>query len=548
MTKQRSIRLTQNKKIFLIETILFILIFNQLFISSQVISVNEYDSSVIELSSYVQPQLDILDNFFGKTATLLKTFKLEANAIISDSKNNSYFTGTTELDILYNSEIFVGKINSTGNVNWINNWQHYQKNYANDLAIDETNNQLFVIGESLTNSSQHYSDILLTCINYTTGMEIWNTTIGESNLSEQGRSIIYYENKLFVAAVQNKYFQDYTEPNVVLLGLNSTNGAILWEHVFSNSFYDNYPSIAFDIVDKKIYLVFNREIKTTSPIQYHYFLQKYDLLGNLLWNFSSANDFFPRILDIKVNTFDQKIYLVGDCYESDRSDYKDAIIIIHNTLGEITSTITFGSLGKDETAKAISFQNENSYFVCGRGDIGIKDRYAALLSHLTKDGFDWFTKGERYTYSNINDMVCLPSGDFIMVGNCYYDYDFVYRRLLLSFSKDSDFDKLSDFWEPTIGTDPNDRDTDHDGYSDYDEYFGSTDPLNPRSFPKRRIFWRNFGLGFSISLIGAFIIIQLKNNFTEDKQNNDKSKKTFIVKLINKVFSKIKRKKQTSDT
>ncbi|MBN1331052.1 MAG: PQQ-like beta-propeller repeat protein [Candidatus Heimdallarchaeota archaeon] len=543
MGKQKSYQLMQNKHRFLLKIILFILFFTQLFFSHPMISNNECNSSVREQSSYDHPQYYFLDNFFGKTATLLQTFRIEANAIISDSKNNSYFTGTTDLDIFYNTEIFVGKMNSTGNVLWINNWKHYQKNYANDLTIDESNKQLFVIGESLTNINQSYSDILLSCIDYETGLEIWNTTIGDANYSEGGKSILYYENRLFIAAVQTKNFQVYTNPNIILLCLNSTNGVILWEQVFSNSLNDDDPKLTFDTVEERIYLSFNRENMSTLPIQNYYFLQKYDLLGNLIWNFSSINSLYPRILDIKVNPFDQQIYLIGDCYEPNNYKNKDIILFIHNSLGEITSTIIFGFPNKDETAKAISFQNENSYFICGGGETNIENRHVALLAHLTSEGYDWFTKGERFAFSNINDMVCLSSGDFIMVGNCNYDFDYLYKRLLLSFSKDSDFDKLSDYWEPIIGTDPNEKDTDHDGYSDYDEYYGGTDPLNPRSFPKRRIFWRNFGLGFSVSMVGIFFFLQLNIFFIGDKRNDEKNMKSFIVKAFDKLYNKIKKKK-----
>ncbi|NHJ85811.1 MAG: hypothetical protein FK734_10135, partial [Asgard group archaeon] len=335
MNKQKYHNQIFNQQKSFFKLILFILLILPIITNFQVISLINGPSSEITQNSYLTSEYYILDNFFGKTSTLLKTLKLEANAVVSDSENNSYFTGVTELDVLHNTEIFVGKMNSSGSVLWINNWRHYEKNYANDLTIDEANNQLFIIGETVKNTSQSYSDILLSCINYTTGMEIWNTTIGDTSFSEQGKSIFYFENKLYIAAIQTKYFQIYSEPNIMLLCVNSTDGAIIWEQTFDNSYNDLYASLAFDALDEMFYLSFTRENRTTTPYQYNYFLQKFNLTGNLIWSRTADSYLSPRILDVKISPYNQQIYLVGDCYESISSSYKDGLIISYNSQGEI---------------------------------------------------------------------------------------------------------------------------------------------------------------------------------------------------------------------
>ncbi|NHJ33243.1 MAG: hypothetical protein FK732_10290, partial [Asgard group archaeon] len=168
-------------------TILFIS--SSVFISQKIIFITKaqiFDDSLEKLADFAPVKSS--DYLLGISYTWLEDLKVIGSAATSDSIGNSYITGTIETSFFAESEIFIGKINSSGEIIWLKKWNFQEKDFANDIVIDESRNQLFVIGETLVNSSFSFSDVLVVCFDSITGEEIWNATYGEHDLSEEANS------------------------------------------------------------------------------------------------------------------------------------------------------------------------------------------------------------------------------------------------------------------------------------------------------------------------------------------------------------------------
>ncbi len=481
------------------------------------------------------------DYLLGITYTWLEDIKVVGSAVVSDSIGNSYITGTINTDILTTTDIFIGKTNSSGGIVWLKKWDFQEKDIANDIVIDETRNQLFVIGETLVNTTFGFSDVLVVCFDSITGEEIWNATYGELSLSEEGNSAIYYSSKIYITGTQTTHFHLYSTPNIFSACIDSLNSSLLWIQNYTNSSYDFSPSIIFNENLGELYLVFNRYLKISDYQHYRFHLSKLLLNGSLIWEFVYGIDNSIKINDADFSKSTDMIKLTGYCNEDVNPESKDAILLSLDTSGIILQEIKFGSESFDEIALTVSTIN-NTLFIGGYGDSELKRNQACFLSKISLDGdVFWFEKINKYAISSINGLSIDSQDKLIVVGTCKYDYDYLFERLLLAITKDSDSDGLSDSFESSIGTDPDNPDTDGDGFTDGEEYLSYTDPLKSRSNPKNRLRLRNFAIALFTLLVVVFSVIQF--SIKTFSQKTHASDTTPIVKLFEKVRQKRKNRK-----
>ena len=83
---------------------------------------------------------------------------------------------------------------------------------------------------------------------------------------------------------------------------------------------------------------------------------------------------------------------------------------------------------------------------------------------------------------------------------------------------DCDGDRMPDYWERSYGLNPYDPtdaklDTDHDGYTNLQEYLANTDPTNPQSHPRTTVkdegAWKTLGVFLVAFLIGGLLVAAL---------------------------------------
>ena len=481
------------------------------------------------------------DYLLGVTYTWLEDIKVIGSAVVSDSIGNSYITGTINTDFLTTTDIFIGKTNSSGGIVWLKKWDFQERDIANDIVIDETRNQLFVIGETLVNTTFGYSDMLVVCFDSITGDEIWNATYGEQALSEEGNSAIYYSSKIYLTGTQTIYFHLYSSPNIFSACIDSLNSSLLWMQNYTNFSYDISPSIILDENQEELFLIFNRYLKISNYQLYRFHLSKLLLNGSLIWESIYGIDDSVKINDADFSKSTDMIKLTGYCNEDKNPEYKDAILLSLDTSGNLLQELKFGSEGFDEIALAVSTVN-NSLFIGGYGDSEVKRNQACFLSKISLDGdVFWFEKINKYTSSSITGLSIDSQDRLIAVGSCKFDYDYLFERLLLAITKDSDSDGLSDYFEISIGTDPENPDSDGDGFTDGEEYLNYTDPLKSSSNPKNRIRLRNFAIAIFTLLLVFFSIIQFSTKaFSQKTQPGDK---TPITKFFEKIRSKFMKRK-----
>lgn len=531
------------KKQLTISIFLFILLL------SNFIFISQLDFLLLKAQTYnepIEPTVNFApvkssDYLLGVTYTWLEDIKVVGSAVVSDSLGNSYITGTINTDILTTTDIFIGKTNSSGEIVWLKKWDFQEKDIANDIVLDEPRNQLFVIGETLVNTSFGYSDVLVVCFDSITGEEIWNATYGELAHSEEGNSAIYYSSKIYITGTQTTYFHLYSSPNIFSACIDSLNSSLLWMQNNTSSSYDISPSIVLSENLGELFLVFNRYQKLSDYQHYRFHLSKLLLNGSLVWESVYGIDDSIKINDADFSESTDMIKLTGYCNEDENPESKDAILLSLDTSGNLLQEIKLGSEGFDEVALTVSTAN-NSLFIGGYGDSEVKRNQACFLSKISLAGdVFWFEKINKYAISSINGLSVDSQDRLIVVGSCKFDYDYLFERLLLAITKDSDSDGLSDHFESEIGTDPENPDSDGDGYTDGEEYLSYTDPLKSRSNPKNRRILRNFAISLFTLLLVFFSIIQFSiNTFSQKTQPGDT---TPIANLFEKIRTKLKIRK-----
>jgi hypothetical protein len=493
---------------------------------------NDNPDILINQSIINLPQFE--DNLLGTVSTLREGMIIDGTSLANDTQNNCFFTGTISYDFGAEFDVLIGKLNSSNTIDWVNIISYNLIDNANDIVLDINQQKGYILGETAVSWNDD-SNCIISCFNLTTGNILWNLTIGDSILSEEGLSLVLVEEFLYISGIQTETIQVYDTPDIFLACVNSTDQSLLWMNSDFNSFYDCLPSLFYAEEFDKLLLVYNRYEKTKE--NYQFILQKLDLNGDVNWTFLSNSSRYPKINDFLLLNSDQ-LLLAGDCYEETSTSYRDNYIAYYNLSNEQINEITYGKQFQNEEIKSIDFSEFHDIMICGvlRSDITNKD--LAFISNMKPDGtLIWSRESYAFFVSQLNDLIILPDQRIIALGFAAYEFDFFYRRLLICGTLDNDRDSLSDYWEPIIGTDPNKADTDGDGFSDAEEYFASTDPLNPRSFPSRRVALRNFGLSIFILVTIGFIVIQLYISFSNNKTN----KKSISKKMIE--FFKNSRKK-----
>jgi hypothetical protein len=237
--------------------------------------------------------------------------------------------------------------------------------------------------------------------------------------------------------------------------------------------------------------------------------------------------------------------LAGQCNEDNNPAIKDAILLTLNTSGEIISETKIGDENYNDYALSVTAKNETIY-IGGYGESKVKFNQACLLSKISLRGeVFWFEKIDYYSTSSFNDLSIDSQNQLIAIGSCKYNYDYIFERMLLAITKDSDNDILSDKFELEIGTDPENPDTDSDGYTDGEEYLNYTDPLKASSNPRNMLILRNLAITIFSLLVITFSIIQFySKTFMRKKDSSDKSA---IIKFYEKIRKKMMIRKRNNN-
>ncbi len=479
-----------------------------------------------------EPGSKNLHYLFGKTTTWLESFEIEGTSIVFDEQGNSYFTGTILTDFLGNSDIIIGKLNSTGTIEWIAIYDYNTNDMAYDLCFNDATDLLYIVGSTANISRASYTDFLIGCYDATSGLEIWNNTFGIENYNEIGYSIEIFENKLYIAGIGTEYID--LNSNIILACFDSLTGLDIWVKNYSSEIYYYAPKLILDSNTEEIYFVFNSEIDQNETQYNQYSIQKLTLEGNLIWEINSSLEDNIILNDFSIEIANNLLVIVGEISDSEISTFKDTIIISYDLTGNEKARITYGSAESDEVGLTISIVESEKIIIAGYSTSDFFNQDVAFMTKFDSTGkVIWSGKNDKHLRSRVNNLAVNNAGF------AEKRHDYIFQRLFIGFTIDEDDDNLSNFWEEEIGTDPTLFDTDQDGFSDGQEFLHNTDPLDKFSnIDNRRILF-SFSIAFTFLIIIIFLVI---NFFVKNKGREETST---IVKIYDKIASKLKRKKRT---
>ena len=223
----------------------------------------------------------------------------QGNGIAVDSSGNSFITGYTESYGAGGSDVFLLKYDSSGNLMWNNTWGGSDDDYGYGTALDGSGNI------SITGYTESYgageSDVFL--LKYdSSGNLLWNTTWGDF-ASDLGIGIALDDSgNAFITGYTESYGTAY---NDVILLKYDPSGNLLWNTTWGSSGLDYGKGIALSSSGN----VFITGFKESYGRGYNDgLLYKYDSSRNLLWDITwgrsnSFEDGTGIALDTSGNVF-----------------------------------------------------------------------------------------------------------------------------------------------------------------------------------------------------------------------------------------------------
>ena len=223
-------------------------------------------------------------------------------------------------------------------------------------------------------------------------------------------------------------------------------------------------------------------------------IQIFNGTGLFLWQFGSAgsgNGQFSRPTDIQIG-------IAGRMYVADSSNHR--IQIFDSARNHVLS---LGNGGSNPGEMLFPFgvapvQNSSRLYVADTGNNRIQRLNAA--TDADQDGMDDGWEVLHGLNPTVNDALLDPDGDGLINigefrigtdpqkkdtdGDGLTDFQEIWAFVTKPNASDTDGDGLNDFQEVMVThTDPNSADTDSDGWNDWVEIQRGTDPMNPGSHP-----------------------------------------------------------------
>ncbi|MBD3189724.1 MAG: hypothetical protein GF308_03730 [Candidatus Heimdallarchaeota archaeon] len=494
-------------------TIILLILFIHLIASPASLTCTSKNSEITNKLVAPQNQTNstaVIDPYLGYIQTKRGFFPNGGEGIELYNQKHALFFGTQETELYKQSEIFYGKMNLSGQILFKNSWKKNALTKGGCLAIDEEHDRFFICGQTSNNITNLFSMVIV-CLDGDTGIELWNRTYNRS-LNLRPSCAFLVEDSLLVFGAQYNYDHWGADSDVFLGCYDRFNGTECWFKIFDSDYYDEPVKLFHitNITQNSLFLCFNRYISTDNPGKFNteFFLQKLLMNGSQLWMKKVQFEEDIIIHDGVFSPENNNLYLGGEGQEDNEID-TDGILSVISLEGKLINQSVFGSKNNEESIFSVVLTSQEEIIAGGHAPSSSRNLNVAFLAT-----FDLqcqllsYKRTERYLQSLINDLTITSEDEIFLTGFCQMDYDFhIYSRILTGISYDSDRDDLTDPFELYQGTDPYNPDSDDDGWSDGEEYMWNTNPLNRRSNPDIRNFWKNFGYILFILLFFGFFLI-----------------------------------------
>ncbi|MHA1739208.1 MAG: thrombospondin type 3 repeat-containing protein [Candidatus Heimdallarchaeota archaeon] len=481
-----------------------------------------------------------IDYTLGKAFTLSDFTDIIGTVVEFDSQNNGFYSGYVFINRDGDTNLLLGKLDNFGNQLWEIQWANLDQNEPIDMIFDEHTDRLYITGVTF-NSSSFYKEIFLACFNPEDGSEYWNITLSEINNSFIPNSMAITEDYIFVTGIITPFWHLNTKHDIFIHCFHKSNGWLNWSKIDNSVDFNTQPSLVVNEKLSDIFLVYNKKTGPSNKPIYQYRIQKLDYSGNVITEIAEQADEYIKINDIILHNESDSLILAGDFWESTDNGYKNSMILRYDFALSQQFQLVIGESNENEVILDIVFDSLNNLIVTGYSDSDFKATTVGLIGKYSWSGSElWISKIELFYACVVKDIAIDNDNNLLLTGHGQYYSDFIFNRLFVGYTIDSDNDLLSDIFELDIGTNPLNPDSDGDGYSDGREYLAGTDPLNAAINPGTIKFWNYFALSFTIVIIILFVIVNLFVYFTLDKSNENNQ--SAIIKLTNKIS--IRKKKQ----
>jgi hypothetical protein len=276
-----------------------------------------------------------------------------ANSIIQSSDGGYVVAGRTWSFGAGHSDMFVVKLDSSGNVQWTKTIGGSSWDYAN--SIIQSSDGGYVIAGGTGSFGAGYDDIYVVKLD-SSGNVMWTKTIGGSNYDVAYSIIQSSDGGYIVAGYTGSFGAGYADIYVVKL---DSSGNVLWTKTIGGSSRDEASSI---IQSSDGGYVVAGWTSSFGAGGYDFYVVKLDSSGNVLWTKTiggSDNDFAYSIIQSSDGG-----YVVAGRTESFGAGYVDIYVVKLDSSGNVLWTKTIGGSSWDEASSIIQ-SSDGGYVVAG---------------------------------------------------------------------------------------------------------------------------------------------------------------------------------------
>ncbi|MGQ4893993.1 MAG: hypothetical protein ACP6IQ_05150 [Candidatus Njordarchaeia archaeon] len=434
------------------------------------------------------------------------------------SDNGFYVVGAIQQEASAYTDVFIQKIDTTGNVVW--NVTYDYKGYS-DVArgVCFANDGPFIYVTGFVEGSGAEKNVTLLKVNRTDGTIIWAKTWGTSSKKEYGMAVMADSrwNKGYGIYVAG-YVEESGGDSDILVVKFDTNGNEVWSATYDGG-YDDFA--------EDIHATYNGIITvagaTSNGTTYGGILLRYDYNGNLERTYTeysnSGSVIFHRLFKPIVQGdyiyVTSQVTLPGGNYVAELARIDNSTFIasgaiifpetskfsaaygIYTDKGTANFYITGyvqNGYNKDEFFWKVDVNSFDTISV-STYDSGYNDTGYGISGYITNEGVYFFIVAGTQTYSDVylhqiyNWNIWSPDVDDDNLSNFY---EMTHGTNMTN--PDTDSDGMPDGWEVQYNlnaTDPSDanRDPDHDGLTNLQEYQNGKDPTIDDVLPTINSIW-----------------------------------------------------------
>lgn len=486
--------------LFTLTLILIVIISNfQLIADSQIDNNKHFNSSVDEFidSNFIIPKTVYWD---GGLNNVSDDSTDKAYDVTIDIDGNLLITGLS-FHLNY-SKLPILKFNSDGILIWNKSIPSIDLIDVGEGITSDSTGSIY-----LTGYADSYSDDAWLWKFSSDGEMLWNNTFGGDRNQDAEDLALDSQGNIIIVGDTDAYYASYKQQCFICKF--DITGQQLWNQTFGFPNWDEAFAVTVDKLDN--YYLTGRSMQNN---QWDAFIYKFSSKGELLWNRLIEWKEHNSGWGITLSKDEDYLFIAGDAYDSSKNIWYSYISKISTKSGRVKWERTWSGLGF-AAANALTLDSNGDLLVVGDTENLTSGNSVDvfLCKYSQKDGkliWSYIWKGDDLDRCfGVAERHSETEGEHIYLVGETSSFGLSMTDILLLIIDDSDFDSLTDEWEIINGlnpysadsdnddlsdylevavyeTDPLNPDTDSDGWTDGIEVAWGTNPLNPKSTPKRR--------------------------------------------------------------